>query len=77
MTPKTISELQWCAAHAKRILDNRTERTKRLQRISFLARSGQKDTQEFKELERAERDPHIVDIGGLIERLARLDGKIK
>ena len=76
LSDKTWEELKWCVSEAKRLLDISKDRTKKFQRASYLARSDQKDSKEFKELERFIKDPTVIDFGNVIERLAALNSKI-
>lgn len=53
------------------------ERTEGLQRMAQLARAGEKDTQEFKELESMYKNPTVVDSSDEYEELHKLMKKFR
>ena len=70
MTNRDYERLNWCIERSKIIEESHEKRTKRLHRMSFLARTGQKDSREFKELERADMGVTVIDLGGITAKLA-------
>ena len=53
------------------------ERTKRLQRMAILARQGQKESQEFKQLEQEFKHPTVTDFGNEMNDLQRVVKQLK
>lgn len=71
-TAKQQELIKRCIQDIMKRVDAQNRKTKELQRMAHLARTGQKESEEFKILEMKHRHPTVIDYGNPIMELNEL-----